>query len=370
MSVIGLLKLNIKEMFRQRFLLGLLIFIELTSVILIMFSYGVINHFNTKTKEVEGTSMYYVIGHIDDELQDPQPAEVKAFISSAIPIVSSKLERVYFGGFNRKSDEGVSYDCISDYRNGKLIPVSLAGGIGEGRGFEDTDADTAEKIALVPETYESDEINIAGQQFRCIGKYKVNMYSPASRVYIPYYAFPENNIEVLGVTMRFTKPLTLNEHNKLAQLAAKYVPQYEFPEFDGIDNESDNRVYRSIIGVAIVFMAISAINYCIMYKHILAKRRRILAVSRICGCTGTRASIVYFIELYGLSVILLVIGLLIFHCAILPAASGTFEYMSAYMTTKTYLKISGIYLGMLLVVYVILIGRFVRKTPAELIRSV
>ena len=68
MSVIGLLKLNIKEMFRQRFLLGLLIFIELTSVILIMFSYGVINHFNTKTKEVEGTSMYYVIGHIDDEL--------------------------------------------------------------------------------------------------------------------------------------------------------------------------------------------------------------------------------------------------------------------------------------------------------------
>ena len=63
-----------------------------------------------------------------------------------------------------------------------------------------------------------------------------------------------------------------------------------------------------------------------------------------------------FSELYGLSVILLVIGLLIFHCAILPAASGTFEYMSAYMTTKTYLKISGIYLGMLLVVYVILIG--------------
>ena len=53
MSVIGLLKLNIKEMFRQRFLLGLLVFIELTSVILIMFSYGVINHFNTKTKEVE-----------------------------------------------------------------------------------------------------------------------------------------------------------------------------------------------------------------------------------------------------------------------------------------------------------------------------
>ena len=370
MSVIGLLKLNIKEMFRQRFLLGLLVFIELTSVILIMFSYGIINHFNTKTKEVEGTSMYYVIGHIDDELQDPQPAEVKAFISSSIPIVSSKLERVFFAGFDRESDEDLSYDCISDYRNGKLIPVSLAGGIGEGRGFEDTDADTTEKIAIVPETQGTDEIYIAGERFKCIGKYKVNMYSVGSSVYIPYYSFPEKNLEVIGVTMRFSKPLTRDEHNKLAQFAAKYVPQYEFPEFDGIDNENDNRVYRSVIGVAIAFIVISAINYCIMYKHILTKRRRILAVSRICGCTGAKASMVYFIELYGLSVILLVIGLLIFHYAILPAASGTFEYMSAYMTTKTYLKISGIYLGMLLVVYVILIGRFVRKTPAELIRSV
>lgn len=314
--------------------------------------------------------MYYVIGHIDDELQDPQPAEVKAFISSSIPIVSSKLERVFFAGFDRESDEDLSYDCISDYRNGKLIPVSLAGGIGEGRGFEDTDADTTEKIAIVPETQGTDEIYIAGERFKCIGKYKVNMYSVGSSVYIPYYSFPEKNLEVIGVTMRFSKPLTRDEHNKLAQFAAKYVPQYEFPEFDGIDNENDNRVYRSVIGVAIAFIAISAINYCIMYKHILTKRRRILAVSRICGCTGAKASMVYFIELYGLSVILLVIGLLIFHYAILPAASGTFEYMSAYMTTKTYLKISGIYLGMLLVVYVILIGRFVRKTPAELIRSV
>ena len=63
-------------------------------------------------------------------------------------------------------------------------------------------------------------------------------------------------------------------------------------------------------------------------------------------------------------------GLLIFIKVLLPMSEGIFEYMKYYLDKETYLEISAMYFGVLIIVYFVTVVRFVKKTPLELVKGV
>ena len=75
-------------------------------------------------------------------------------------------------------------------------------------------------------------------------------------------------------------------------------------------------------------------------------------------------------ELIGVSTVTLVIGLLIYHHFILPKAVEQFNYIGLFYGRTVYMTIAGIYMGALTLAYIVLVWRFIRKTPAALVREV
>ena len=111
-------------------------------------------------------------------------------------------------------------------------------------------------------------------------------------------------------------------------------------------------------------------NYCIIYRYILEKRRKTFAITRICGGAKFKISAVYMGELLGISVLTLTMGILFFSKVLVYKFEYFFEYIQYYYSASVYLAIALVYLAILFVSYLILIRKFVRKTPVSLIREV
>lgn len=247
-----------------------------------------------------------------------------------LPVIECKLDYFFIFGF----DNGIAIESETDYKKGKYIVDEgykeyVDTLISEGRYFNDDETTKGENVAIIGAAIESKDgiVNIAGTDFNVIGQF--------------YDA------------------------------AVKYVGDvFTIPEFDGVNNSSDKRVYRDIIFVAILFIVLSVINYCIMYEYILQMRKDKLAIYRICGCRRKKAFLIYMSEILGESLILLVIGVAVFKTLVLPKLSGIFEYITYFFETETYIKISLIYVCTMIIAYGVLVLRFIKDTPVEMIKEV
>ncbi len=368
------LKNNIKHiMLKQRLMLFLLIFVQIFSSIVIAFSYGIINHYNLKSNEKESTTLIYdfLTRVLDNgKCLSVDTSEVDKFMNEVLPRVEKKLD--YFFIMGESGDYTVH--CSSGYKAGHFMlstQIKSRMGVLSGRKFTDEEMDSNEKIMLATRVAvdEEDAIYIDGEKYKAIGLLSEDIYF-INWIYVPYKSIPDNT-RVWYISLLFKEPLWESEYKEIASLMTEtFGDTFVIPEFDGIVNESSNRVYRDIMLITGFLILVCVVNYCIMYRYLLEKRRREFAITRICGCSRYKAGIVYMIELLGVSVITLVVGLLIYHHFILPNAVEHFSYIGLFYSDVVYRTIVAIYIGILSFAYLVLVCRFVRKTPVALIREV
>lgn len=351
-----------------------LIITQFFSVIVIVFSYGIVNHYNTKVDVAESTSRShdfvlkneYKTGVSEDYLQHN---DVDSFIKEVIPNIEAKLDYFFIMGHSEE------YRVMSStgYSNGRYTVSSQIKNkvwIKEGEIFVEDDEEKGNYCILATQEL------IDGSGFAMIGEERYTIKGVVgtegldNAFYVPYKAFPENaNIYYISLLLR--EPLLETEFNSIVEAAERcFGDKMKYPQFEGIINESSNRVYRDIMFVSIALILVFAIDYCVIYQFILEKRRRIFAVSRICGGSKVRLGMVYLIELLGISIATLLLGVGVFDIVLLPKAISIFEYIDIYCNNIAYLRLGVIYIIILLVVYVILILRFVKRTPVSLIRGI
>ena len=90
----------------------------------------------------------------------------------------------------------------------------------------------------------------------------------------------------------------------------------------------------------------------------------------MCGCTKTRATIGYLVEMISESIVLMLAGIALFAKVIYHKLGEIFEYMEFYYSINTYCVFAGIYIVMLVIIYMVQILRFVSVTPVKLIKEV
>lgn len=351
-----------------------LIATQIFSVIVILFSYGIVNHYNTKVDVAESTSRSHSFSlkaeYMTDDSEDYLNHNIiDSFIREIIPSIEDKLKYFFIMGFSGEYRMMVS----TGYANGLYTVSSQITDkvwIKEGEKFTADDEKNGSYCILATKELidGSGFVMLGDEQYEIKGM--VGTEGLDNAFYVPYKAMPENaNISYISILLE--QPLLETEFNKIIEAAKRYFgDKLEYPEFEGIVNESSNRVYRDIMFVSIILIFVFAIDYCIIYRFILEKRRRIFAVSRICGGTQLRIGIVYMIELLGMSMVTLLIGIYIFDRIVLSKATSIFEYIYIYCNNTVYFRLGVIYMAILLGVYALLISRFVMKTPASLIREV
>ena len=373
--MVDFINLSIKKLFmNSKWAVMLIIFAQIFSVIVIVFSYGIVNHYNTKIDEPEGYKLdyeFYRNNEYDTETETffLEMADVRNFLNRTLPIVENKLDYFFILG----SYDDYILQCSTGYENGRYkISSQLEERIGviSGEKFTEEEVNSKEKCILA-----GCEMGVAGE-YIMLGNEEYEIKGVLSNkilrdaFFIPYGSIP-NDADVRTISFLLEKPLLKSEHDAIAAaLEECFGDKIIIPEFDGIINESNNRVYRDIIFVSVILIFVFAIDYCIIYRYILEKRRRIFAVSRICGGSKLKISIVYMVELLGMSFITLIVGIWAFHNGLLPRVKKTFEYISLYCDMDTYVRLGSIYMAILFAVYLVLIVKFVRKTPVSLIKEV
>ena len=357
---------------KQRLMTCLVLFVQLFSVIVIVFSYGVINHYNFKIDEKESTTLIYDFTSFDMENGEYSFVEmerVNEFIKEVLPYIEDKLDYFFIMG----TVDDYMIQCSSAYEDGRFkLSTQLEHNIGVVKGdkFTEQQMNTSEKIMIAKEVDVDNDwcMHIGEDTYKAIGLLPDHYASDS--IFVPYMSIPDKT-QVYYMSLLFTEPLWESEYNEIvSMLKDTFGDTFNIPEFEGIINESSNRVYRDIIFITGFLILVCGVNYCIMYRYILDKRRREFAIARICGCSKYKAGIVYMVELIGVSTVVLVAGLMMYHHFILPKAIEVFSYIGLFYGMTVYLTIGAMYMGILIFAYVVLVWRFIRKTPAILVKEV
>lgn len=364
------IKLNLKRLIKgERAIALLFLLVQLMSVITIFFSYGIINHFNTKVNEVEGISLDYDLGRNVDKHMKKE--EIERFYEEIIPVIKNKIDYISIIGY---TDERVGMQVSFGYENNEFVASSylnsIEGNMVEGRMFSDEELNSDEKVAVVGTDIlvENNMVRIGEEEYEVVG---ITGVGPCSDViFVPFNAMPDNYNRIVNIGINLEKPLLESEYNAMSKAAIRNMgDKVNVPEFDGIKNTSFIRVYNDLILVTVILIVVCALNYCIIYRYILEKRRRSFAISRICGCTRIKAIIIYMVELFLISLFTLLAGVIVYLKFLLPRAAEYFEYIEYYHNASNNMQIIIIYLISLLVVYMGVVIRFVFVEPANLIRG-
>ena len=159
----------------------------------------------------------------------------------------------------------------------------------------------------------------------------------------------------------FNKPLTMSQYNELSEAAAHYfgdratLPKLEFTPAEEL------YYYRTILLISVVIAILAAINMAVLYRYILERRSRDLAVFRICGCTGRKAVLIYMGESLILSLPLFALSEFLWHKLLMPRFAGLFEHFENAYSFKLYAAVFGIYAASVAAVMFLMIFLVVRK---------
>lgn len=361
----------------EKLLLIIIVCIQLISILVVFFSYGVINHYNTKVGVMEDKALTYSF----DITNDDRPLtgeEINGFYNVLFSVIDNKIDRVFAMGRNDTTFK-ILFNAGYDYENKKLVVhqknienVFLMYLDDESTRFDNETEEiikrfeAGEKVALVgiDKLPEEDVIEIAGEKYNIIGSFKEGPYINAIEI---FFTEIPNDIEVVHTSVFFSKPLLEPEYEIFASTAKMYFgDRVNIPEFNGINNENEYRVYRNIMAILGAFIIMCGVNCCIIYSHMLEKRRRRFAISRVCGCNTLKAVFIYLFELLSISLVTLIVGVVLFIKVIKPKAELMFEYMEYYFSVEVYTRITLLYFVILLFIYFVLVCRYVKKTPIAL----
>lgn len=241
--------------------------------------------------------------------------------------------------------------------------------------FSIKDYQNGEKVMVGDGDYTKDEINnginICGEKYKIKGTMDLYFVEELNkenyRMHImPLMSVPDELFLKL-MDINLERALNEDEYDELSILfSEKFGDRIRLPEFQGVTDIENFKTNRTLVMAGVVVLICVCINYCILYRVILEKRKKTMAIYRICGCTKWKGMIMYEAELLGFAVIMYLIFVCIYNKFIMPCFTGILEYMLEFYTMKTYIILGGLYLLILTITYTILVVGIVKKTPLTL----
>lgn len=361
-----------------------------TSSFIINFSYGLYQNYNVIKKEEssEFTEIPITINN--------QDAITKAKIKECVFSVSDKTNNainmylvfpVIEPFYSHQNDEELSWNRISLYftvENGCIKPstrfeenLKKNGNLLSGEYFNEEQEAVGERVALVRAVddeldlgcteaittrVEGDKrwVEIQGKEYEVIG-----YHSQLATPFFPFESLDETTTFQDVMDIVFKNPITISEYNDIKK-NFEYVfgNDVTVPDMD-IPESENYYLYNTIIIISILIAILAAVNFAVLYRYILSRRTKTLAVFRMCGCTKFTALRMFLSECMFITVPLFALTTIIYDKFMLPKLGQHFEYIESAYSFKLYLLIFGIYIAATFVVLTVMISRFLGKTIRE-----
>ncbi len=200
------------------------------------------------------------------------------------------------------------------------------------------------------------EITIEGKLYKVIGHHSIHEYP-----IIPIKSI-EDSVKIESILLGFKNNLSRSVFNDLKE-KGKNLINYEdivFPEDD------TKNFYNNILLISILISFVSAINFSILYKYIISKRRKALSILRMCGCTVKKAEFMCLAECLLITTPIYLGSVFLFHNIMSKFLSKTFIFMKEAYSLNIYLALFLIYI----IVSIIILSISINKTIKSEINNI
>lgn len=155
--------------------------------------------------------------------------------------------------------------------------------------------------------------------------------------------------------LEFLHPITAEQYKELSNLLETYLGEYvNMPEIEF--SESKNiYLYRTILLICVLVSIAAGINFAILFNFILIKRRKMLGIFRLCGCTSSKSMQVLLTECIAIIVPIYILGTILYDRLIMAKLSLIYPYIEAANSIRIYLILGLIYIGVTTIVSLIMI---------------
>lgn len=365
---------NIRSFIKgEQMIFLLLILCIVTSSVILNFSYGLYQNFHILKTE-ESTDMAAMPMTLRGDITKAEVERYMLSLSSDTndSIISWSMVFTY---------NGDSYHCFVTIRHGKITVSEMdADGfrrlyITDGEYFSASQIEKGDYVALIPDEKHlesgkknrypvvDNKVNIMGKNYEVIGTLK-GFDAPM----IPFTTM-DGDMVLSDFTLFFSSSVKRSQYNDILSNAENiFGDRLHVPRLKIKDNQQ-LYLYNTVMFIAAAISVIAAANFVVLYRYILIKRRKIIAIYRICGCTRFKAVRSYIGECLMLIIPMYLAAALGFNYGLLPVFSTVYTYMQGAFSLKIYTAIFGIYLTISLVSLILMIVREVGKTPVSAVKG-
>ena len=353
---------NIKSFIKNDIAIFLITFVSIfVSSVILLLSYGLYNNYNNEKKEIEvfpeticgtGTgqltksSLTDFLLSIDSEIID----QTDMFYCTANIEPYNELGL----RFSLSGKEIVNADrFVRNFESNSIL---------SGRYFSDEEMRQGSKVAVIYSEPDSkkisyDPIIVDNEKYEVIG---TEFFT--KEPLIPFTSLRDdiiiNYIEIIPKTS-VTRDMFYEYCNK-----ANGIIEFEQPQ---INDVSDIALNNNLIMISVLISVISGVNYASLYKYILLKRKKELAVFRLCGCSVMKVIGIYLAECFIIATLVYILSGLFFDLCLKKVISDVMKDINTMYSLKIYAVVYALYIAVSIVLLLVVIYRVVRVQIRNLV---
>lgn len=343
----------------------------LVSTFIINFSYGLYKNYVQEKSEIEVdlTSVWPLINQ--DKNNTLTKGNFLDYIYSLNDNTKENIETIYCTAYLESKE--VDFDSYFEFRftvkdnkvqKSEFFEENLIknGQLKSGNFFTNENEEKGDSVALMclrldgKTPYDFKEITINEKKYKIIGHYNFHV-TPI----IPVNSI-DDDVKIEKIAFSFKKNLNRTMFNDLKEKGGNLI-NYEdivFPEDD------TKNFYNNILLISILISLVSSINFSILYKYIISKRRKALSILRMCGCTVKKAEFMCLTECLIITTPIYLGSVFLFHNIMSKFLSKTFIFMKEAYSLNIYLALFLIYI----IVSIIILSISINKTIKSEINNI
>ncbi len=381
---------------KDRFLFTLVVLSIAVSVLMIHFSYGLFQNYQLEKRyHLSGVKEFHVTVQGDFAKEEitqyqgrhlPEIQTVYRQTGEAGEYVTTGMLRDFAKRMGNGLKDSLDYlkvypvvekwdlECGFSVEDGcivsspsydRLFNQSIDYFLSRGRNFTKAEYESGEKVALCWDLYrvnyyydendvlhlnspitesmmtENNTLQLGDEHYRIIGFGQAG--GKMERPIIPVTSLPENTPLMGTIDFHFHKSVTLQQYHFLEKIVEETFGDLATLQPLSLPPEESIYLYNTMIGIAGMISVISALNFAILYRYILTKRKKDFKVFRICGLSFWRTVSMYLAECILITLPVYMIGIVLFALIILPNIAVHYEYMDSGFSPVVYLSIFVLY---------------------------
>lgn len=327
----------------------ILIISQIISVGMLFFAYGIFGSSTISQKKYTFEQKSFVFSFNEYKTAE----EINPTIMRLLDKFEDELN-YFMLGVVRDEVGGFEIGVYNEYNNGKFSYSKYIDNntpLIAGRYPTEDEYNSGAKVAVISDDYEiGSVVKVWGTEYEIIGNVAAHI---ENLLYVSYKSLPEEyEIRYGGFMFNI---LPTNEDYEIFQDEFKrdFGEDVRIQPFEAVETENIIAMKTTVV-VSVVIGILAALDTVLLYKYILDKRKKNMAIMGICGAKRIHRIIINEGEIFIITLITAVTGVVIFRIAFENAINRVYENMYNIYTPEVYVMMTGIYIISVVIITFIL----------------